>query len=429
MTSLRRHRRSGRPMRVFIGLSEVAGYYSHLSLGMQSEGVRTEFLTLRPHPFAYDGPQASTLQVLVHKAIAFGDKSGPFRAPIEVLTRLTLLLHAIFAFDSFVFGFRNSFLIGWDIPILRLFGKTVVSIFHGSDSRPPYLDPVTSRGLSDRALTARTKAVWRTCRRFERWSNWIVSNPLSSHFFEQPVVAFQHIGAPISIAAASTLPAPGPPKILHAPSDLDAKGTEDIRAMINDLREDGLEFDYVELIGRPNHEVVAEMKSASFVIDQLYSDTTLAGFATEAASLGRAAVVAGCCLNELIDFLGPEHAQLAAFATAPGVGSVVRQLITDPEGTRELGRRAQEFVHREWNRELVARRILTLISGHPHPNWLFDPSDLRCACGLMTPERSAELIRRVMSEGGRGALCLSQHPRLEQAVAAEGDSSTRAHPL
>jgi len=427
MKSRRQHRRHGHPIRVFIGLSEVAGYYSHLSLGMQAEGARTELLTLRPHPFAYEGPQPSALQVWVHKTIALGDRSGPFRAPIEVVTRLALLVYAIFAFDSFVFGFRNSFLIGWDLPLLRLFGKTVVSIFHGSDSRPPYLDPVTSRDLSDRMLTARTKTVWRTCRRFERWSNWIVSNPLSSHFFEQPVVAFQHIGAPTLVAAPSAPPPPGPPKIVHAPSDRDAKGTEDIRAMIKDLREDGMEFEYVELTGRPNREVVSELKSASFVIDQMHSDTTLAGFATEAASLGRAAVVAGSCIDELTAFLGPEHARVAVFATPATIESVVRQLLADPEGARQVGVRAQEFVRREWTRELVARRILTLISGHPDPNWLFDPSDLRCACGLMPPGRSAELIRRVMSEDGRDALCLSHHPRLEQMIAAECDPSTRAH--
>ena len=54
---------------------------------------------------------------------------------------------------------------------------------------------------------------------------------------------------------------------------------------------EGLPLEYVEIVGQPNDIVLAEIARSAFVIDQLYSDTPMAGFAAEAARLGKPAIV------------------------------------------------------------------------------------------------------------------------------------------
>ena len=61
----------------------------------------------------------------------------------------------------------------------------------------------------------------------------------------------------------------------------------------------GLEDRGVVVTGRPNREVLAAIAASDFVIDQVYSDSPLAGFAAEAAALGRPAIVGGYAWDDL----------------------------------------------------------------------------------------------------------------------------------
>lgn len=59
--------------------------------------------------------------------------------------------------------------------------------------------------------------------------------------------------------------------VLHAPSSPIIKGTPIVRAVIKQLQEEGYDFDYVELIGVPNTQVMAELAKAHIVLNEFYA--------------------------------------------------------------------------------------------------------------------------------------------------------------
>lgn len=59
--------------------------------------------------------------------------------------------------------------------------------------------------------------------------------------------------------------------VLHAPSSPIIKGTPIVRAVIKQLQEEGYDFKYVELIGVPNSQVMAELAKAHIVLNEFYA--------------------------------------------------------------------------------------------------------------------------------------------------------------
>lgn len=59
--------------------------------------------------------------------------------------------------------------------------------------------------------------------------------------------------------------------VLHAPSSPIIKGTPIVRAVIKQLQEEGYDFEYVELMGVSNKEVMAALAKAHIVLNQFYA--------------------------------------------------------------------------------------------------------------------------------------------------------------
>src|SRR5918997_113752 len=137
---------SSRKPKIFIGLTEIAGYYAHLAEGFRELGFESTFYNLVPHPFKYGGDEASTRLVRLIRWLQ-GKRSGLPRNSVMGLSLLSLqallkgllLCTAVTKYDVFIMGFGSSFFPGflkhYDILILRLLKKKTVFVFHGSDSR------------------------------------------------------------------------------------------------------------------------------------------------------------------------------------------------------------------------------------------------------------------------------------------------------
>ena len=82
-------------------------------------------------------------------------------------------------------------------------------------------------------------------------------------------------------------------RVLHVPSSAAAKGSVEIRRTISDLVAGGVPIEFVELSNASNEEVLAALKGADLVVDQLYSDIVMPSLAKEAAVLGVPVIVAG----------------------------------------------------------------------------------------------------------------------------------------
>ena len=61
------------------------------------------------------------------------------------------------------------------------------------------------------------------------------------------------------------------PVLVHAPSSPIIKGTQLVRAAVALLREEGFDFEYVELTGVPHEEVASQLQRAHIVLNQFFA--------------------------------------------------------------------------------------------------------------------------------------------------------------
>jgi glycosyltransferase involved in cell wall biosynthesis len=417
-----------RPSRVFLGLMEICGYYGALNRGLREIGVDSHFLDMGTDTYQYGSGERRhfLIEWVLHSL-------GRFRAtrtlsrlnPLRYLWTVAYLL-SLFAllgwllarFDVVVFksgiGLFDN---GTDIKLLKCFGKTVVFFYHGSDSRPPYINggykTYTPEWLADRARTIKRHLDER-----ERYADYVVDNPLAAHLHFEKVCASQLIGNPVDtekIRKAMLAPADVQPsnavRILHAPSAPEIKGTHLIRQAIANLRAKGYVINYRELTGVPNVVVMQEIRQADFIVDELYSDTHGAMLSLEAAALGKPSIVGGYGFSELDEYIPPEARVPTVTCKAENIEATIERLLCDSEYRKLCGERATEFAERFATPRSVAERFLTLVSGEAPASWFFAPSEISYFAGLGAPEDEIRgMLRSVLEELGPQAMFLDDKP-------------------
>jgi glycosyltransferase involved in cell wall biosynthesis len=442
-------------MRVFLGLTEVSGYYTWLEKGFRELGIDAQLVSLYKHPFGY-GTERKESGVLTLARLAVTRRvqalergSGALVRALWLVavtsSRTLLFLWAVARFDAFIFSCGTTFFRYRELPLLRLLGKRVIHYFHGNDSRPAYIDGFCeSSFLPDRRPTdaayvgyigegepeeetlRRTVAYIRatgarraSVTQIERFADVVISSPSYAHFHTRPFAQRVIIGRPSVPEGAETgrvrRDGGGAVRILHSPSVPEGKGTPKIREAIAALKARGLNIDYVELTGRPNREVLAEIARCDFVIDQLYSDLPIAGFSTEAAAFGKATVIGGYYSEQIEDDLQSRFIPPALFCHPDAIVEAIEKLVVDEKFRNDLGERARAFVHGNWTARQVAARFVRLIDGDIPEDWLFDPARIRYLHGMgLSEKRATKIVAAVVRHGGPQALGLSGKPRLER---------------
>jgi glycosyltransferase involved in cell wall biosynthesis len=419
----------GRPPRIFLGLTEVCGYYANLRYGFSELGVPAEFVALEEHPFQYGYQTTNGIirwaQRSIRRRVAARHKLARlWWRGVSLCARLLVFVWAITRFDVFIFGFGSSFFGIRDLPLLRLLGKKIVCVFHGSDERPPYLSGYVmseNGGPSAEAGIALTESIKRRIRLIERSANVVVSHPLSAHLHEQPIVPFLSVGVAYRMAS---FPQPerhasnGTVRILHAPSRPEAKGTPRIRAAVARLQAKGHRVDLVEVVNRPNAEVLEELARCDLVVDEVWSDTPMAGFAAEAACYGKPAVVGGYGWDVLREMVPADRFPPSQICHPDGLEAAIERLVVDADYRLQLGARARSFVESQWTCRKVAEIYLDLIEGRGLERWLRDPKGRLYlqGCG-MDERRVRETVRAFIQRGGRLALQIGDRPDWEEAFA------------
>ena len=414
-------------MRIFIGLTNIAGYYGPLSEGLVELGNEvSNVYEYQDLTFAYEGTISSapiariftwlgTQRMQVTRKQFF---QKLFFRSLQDLMRLPLLLWAATRHDAFVLAFGNQIFPG-ALNLFRLLNKKVVMIYHGSDSRPPFLDGTQMQryaNLSDDGWVKLVKKCQRQVRMIETKVNYVVNLPASGQFLSRPAVSFLSLGVPCrtdrvkpqSITGSNS---GGEVRILHCPSNPEAKGTPFVRDIISNLQACGHKIKYVELHNQPNRVVHEELDKCDFVIDQTYSDTPLAGFATEAALHGKPVVVAGYCMTETASLHTRVQLPPSCYCHPSQLEQEVKQMVVDVGLRERIGRDARSFVDVNWTHLAVAGRLLEILRKGPRDEWLFDPGRVTSpGVAAASEEKVAKLLRRIIAAGGEGALCADDKP-------------------
>jgi hypothetical protein len=414
---------------VFIGLTEIAGFYANLKHGLEQLGIPCTFINLNDHPFDYGGDSPNKLASLTRVVAArwrLASDANRFSARMySVVYRILkglLFFWALVMHDVFMFGFNSSFFNSYrDLPILRLAKKRIIYTFFGSDARPPYLNGsimAEGGGITIEECLELTQRKKRDLRIIERHANVLVNYLYDGYFHERPFVSATQIGIPYKPKGASVgyrIPDSAITRVLHAPSSPESKGTPGIREAVSRLQEKGYPVELIEISGRPNVEVLNEIAKCDFVVDQIYTHALMAGFATEAAFLGKPAIVAGYNPDAIRDAYPDDMVPPVHFCQPDEVESAIKRLIVDVQYRESLGAEAKRFVESEWIASRVAQRYLRVIENDIPAAWFCDPMSIQhiCAWGL-TKERLKLLLREMVEIGGATALQLCDKPELKR---------------
>ena len=426
-----------RTPRVLVGLGDIAGQFSTITLGLRALGVDARFHNLSANPLAQSalsGASSSRTAWLMRLRYA---PQGSMRARAwHVLLRANravrriraaiLFPWAVVRYDAFILAGHETFLGGPDLWLLRRLGKKIIVIFTGSDHRPPYLSGIGHRDNPDsRSMAAATRGIARRVRHAERGAATIVALPASAQLHRRPFVDFLAVGIPFVPPDHVRLGGEEPPsagprdalRVLHAPTEPGPKGTAQIRAVVEQCRREGVALDYRELVGRPNAEVLDMLSRCDFVIDELYSDTPMAKFAVEAAYYGKPTIVGSYALDVYADRRGalpPVH-----MCHPDALHGAVMKLAGDEAYRVELGRRAREFVLEHWTPPSVANRLLRILADDVPADWLVAPTEVTYVRGWGLSEAALRgRLRRFIREQGFDALCLRRGSRVAESILA-----------
>ncbi len=421
-------------MRIFLGLYEIAGYYTNLAQGFQDLGHQVTYINLfnSQHKYAEVRRQPKIVKLLEHaswkRMDAIRKSSGILPQGAlwicEFILRIVVMSWLLCTHDVFIYSFGTTFFRYYELPLLRFLRKKIVYVFHGSDSRPPYLDGVLMASNSGRSIEACVLLAKKTKKRIckiESYADFILQHPPQAVFHERPFILALAIGIPFikdKVTSTNNMPtAHGTIRILHAPSHPEAKGSDHIRKAISSLKENlkekGYSIEFIEITGKSHAIVLEELTRCDFVVDQLYSDTPLAGFATEAAFFGKPAVVGGYYVRQIeqdfeLPFIPP-----SLYCLPEEIEVAIERMITDTTFRLELGQKAQDFVETNWEAKCVAKKFLQIISGDIPLEWIYHPSRLAyCYGGGLSKERLQVLVKAVIDSGGVEALQLSDKPFL-----------------
>ena len=411
--------------RIFIGLSEIAGNYTNLLLGFRAIGVEAAFLNSGSS--GYKDLEQESLVLRLAGAIGSRRQNTPrsrlilklFWVLCERISLFLVFLWSLPRFDVYIFCFGRTFLGTYDLPILKFFGKRLICQFHGADVRPPYVDgghPASLRADADACIQL-AKRLKTRLRRIEAHADVIINSTTTAQFGRMPFVEILALGKPFDLSGlpnTQNFVATSQIRILHAPSQPEAKGTVTIRKVVETLKEQGYAIDYIELTGLPNTMVLDELQRCDFVIDQLYSDIYAPSLAKEAAFCGKAAIVGGY-FGAIFERHTPKDDIPPTVVCCPDdLYKTCEALIKDASLRRELGVKARNFMVGHWSAAKVAERYLQLAEGQFPSSWLRDPMAVDYVLGAgLSKDAVVEAVRNVVTSAGASGLQLSDKPDLE----------------
>lgn len=356
---------TAKPLRVYHGPVNVAGIGGYLSHYEREAGAASDFITYHAHKYHTFNEQSLGYGAKGLKRLIFG---------------FFFFFKALFRYDVFHFYFGTSFwLTGLDLPLLRLFGKKIVMTYCGSEvrligpvesKRNPYYKEIFDHpgsGWFKRQFDFRKNfpnndgRKMRMMRWHRRWVHKFIAIR-DNYAYANHVIPAEKIVSDILINNISVSePMPWTPTgndkvtIVHAPTNKKLKGTAIIEGALEKLREKGLEFEYVPIVGKPFETAKQMTLDADVVIDQVLLGG-VGSVTIEAMSYAKP--VAVFLLPEVMEKHCPD---LPIWNINPDdITEKLEMLIRDAALRAQLGKAGAAYIGKYYDREMLARKMIEL---------------------------------------------------------------------
>lgn len=273
--------------------------------------------------------------------------------------RETFLAEAIKHYDVFHFHFGETFLKDRaDLEFLKKHGKKLVVQHRGSDVRMLSIAQSYNNQYV-RVKGGRRRQEEQIVQKLKELSAYIDHAIVADHELLPYVVNhYKHVHIlrqfitldkfkPFYPSTLSTRPL-----ILHAPTNTYLKGTEVVLEVINRLRRNGHEFDFILVEGMTHEEAIQCYKKADIIIDQLLQGS-FGVFSLEGMALGKPVL---CYIRkQLLNKYPPGLPIVLADTTT--CYEVLKQLIHKPERRHLLGKAGRQYIERYYDSHVLGKQL------------------------------------------------------------------------
>ncbi len=367
-------------MKVTLLPVETAGYVAGLENGLLSLGVKVRAAIIERHPARYPqvtpNPQwAEWVAILTELKNNSGKSIAPVFYAFALVLRVFGSMWVAARSDHVILNNGRSLLpLQLDLLLYKAFGIRIIAMMgHGSEIRPACID---SLGETQRFFAGEIRRIHRRCkkrkafvRRVESWSNLVISTPSISHYLSKSFVNGHLLGIPVSMPGHIEIKSSSCEghreakklRVVHVPSAPNSKGTKLISDLCSALESEGLiEFRIASQV--THREALQLLSDSDVLLDQAYSDIYMPVLATEAAFLGKPAIVAGYAWDYL-DNTSSRISKPPVINVLPDdLEATLRGLSIEPETLRALGEKAEKFVSAQRTPDIIAEKYLRLLS-------------------------------------------------------------------
>ena len=364
-------------MKRILLIGEISGDNFGLSEGLKELGIKADFIETQPN--IYTGrPTTSNFFTFIFK-LQLKLKNPLLRFFID-----TFYSHIIFIYGGRDFLMLNSSPERNINMFNKIFGKKTKKtfIFNGSDARPPVLDGIYVNTLanneSDPLLYLKKQSeITNNCIAIvESMAHTIIAQPHHNANITKPFINSCILSKGIKEIynfKPNPLKHHNPEKITiqHSPSNRIGKGSDTILEVINEIKNEGFNIEYIEMHNKTNREVCESLCEAHIFIDQMYSDIPVTFAALEGAFYNCFTIMGGYQIEETLNTI-PEELRPNLHYIKPDkneLKSILIKAITEHNFRKAEADKQTKFVKKYCTPKSVAGRFLKAISGEAPESW------------------------------------------------------------
>lgn len=341
-------------LRIFHGLSEVAGQAYYSVKGLRQLGVSTHHMVWEPNPFGYS--YDITLNI---------NKKKKYLFPVWAIKILHYECKILRENDVFHFHFGRSLLMNTDLALFHKLGKKVFFEFHGSDlrdyyeahERNPYLQ-VEGTDKSREKLKKRNRKICKYADGIILHDDELIEYLPKDHppVYVVPLRVDVEKIKPVYVEQNRECV-----RIVHAPTNRKVKGSEAVFRAIDILKEK-YQVELVCVENKSQEEALELYKTADIIVDQLCIGT-YGVFAIESMALGKPVVT---YITDDMKQRLPEDLPICS-ANPDTIERVLEILIRDAQLRYKLGVQGKEYVEKYHDYRKNAQMLYDIYSGEIEP--------------------------------------------------------------